>query len=359
MRILVLNAGSSSLKYQLIEVRPRQNHMVEKGAVERIGAPGSAVRDHSEAVRQALAAIGGVDGVGHRVVHGGERFKESAIIDEQVERAIEDFCPLAPLHNPHNLSCYRAAKALLPGVPHVAVFDTAFFHSLPPHVYLYALPLEYYDHDHIRRYGFHGTSHRYVSAKAAEALRIAPEEAKLITCHLGNGCSVCAVDGGRAVDISLGFTPLEGLVMGTRSGDIDAGVIFYLARAKGMPLNEIETLLNQRSGLLGLSGRSNDMRDLTQAAANGDVRAELAIEVFCYRVKKYIGAYWTVLGGADAVVFTGGIGENREDVRGRIVEGLGCLGGFETLVIPTNEELLIAQDTARLISGRGRSSTAR
>ncbi len=359
MRILVLNAGSSSLKYRVFDIAARRETVVGKGTVERIGFPDSPVHDHTEAVQEALRTIGDVDAVGHRVVHGGERFKESAMIDHSVELAIEECSPLAPLHNPHNLACYRAARKLLPHLPQVAVFDTAFFQSLPPHVYLYALPLEYYERDHVRRYGFHGTSHRYVSAKAAEALGIAPEEAKLITCHLGNGCSVCAIEGGRAVDISMGFTPLEGVVMGTRSGDIDPGIIFHLARAKGMALGEIEALLNHQSGLLGLSGRSNDMRDLVQAASSGDVRAELSIEVFCYRIRKYIGAYWAVLGGADAVVFTGGIGENSHAVRDRIQQGLGCLGGFLALVIPTNEELLIAQDTARLVSGRGRTLTPR
>lgn len=353
MRIAVFNAGSSSLKYQLLEMAGGRERVVVKGSVERIGAEGSPVADHAEAVREAMGAVGEVDAVGHRVVHGGERFSESVLIDEEVERAIEECCPLAPLHNPHNLSCYRAARALRPEAVQVAVFDTAFFHTLPRAAYLYALPLDYYERDHIRRYGFHGTSHRYVSGRAAEELGIDPGEAKLITCHLGNGCSVCAVDGGRAVDTSLGFTPLEGLVMGTRSGDIDAGVIFHLARAKGMGLDEIEEMLNKRSGLLGLSGRSNDMRDLCEAAADGDGRAELAIEVFCYRVKRYIGAYWAVLGGADAVVFTGGIGENRREVRARIMSGLGGFGAVETLVIATNEELLIARDTLRLASGTG------
>jgi acetate kinase len=355
MRILVLNAGSSSLKYQLVETGGREERVVVKGGVERIGAPGSPVHNHTEAVEEVLAAAGVVDGVGHRVVHGGERFRESVVIDLAVEQAIVECCELAPLHNPHSLACYRAAHSLLPEVPHVAVFDTAFFHTLPRKAYLYAVPYEYYEQDHVRRYGFHGTSHRYVTGKAAELLGIAPSEVKLITCHLGNGCSVCAVDGGRAVDISMGLTPLEGLVMGARSGDIDPGVIFHLARKHGMSMEAIDDLLNRKSGLLGLSGRSNDMRDLVQAAAAGDERAAMAVEVFCYRVKKYIGAYWAVLGGADAIVFTGGIGENRAEVRAQICDGLGGMGA-EVLVIPTNEELLIARDTARLISGRGSGS---
>jgi acetate kinase len=350
MRILVLNAGSSSLKYQVIRLQDGTEQVEVKGTVERICAPGGAA-DHRVAVREALERAGAVDAVGHRVVHGGEKYRDAARIDEEVERAIEECCALAPLHNPPNLACYRAARDLLGGVPHVAVFDTAFFHSLAPHVFLYGLPLEYYERDHIRRYGFHGTSHRYVSARAAEMLGKPPEQCRLITCHLGNGCSICAVQGGRAVDVSLGFTPIEGLVMGTRCGDIDPGVVFHLMRAKGMSLDEVEDLLIRRSGLLGLSGRSNDMRDLVEAAAAGHARARLAIDVFCYRAKKYIGAYWAVLGGADAVVFTGGIGENRAEIRGQILGGLDSLGSFQTLVIPTHEELLIARDTARVLSG--------
>jgi len=352
MRVLVLNAGSSSLKYQVIRLADGAEEVELKGGVERIGSAGSAA-DHREAVREALSRAGAVDAVGHRVVHGGEKYRDAVRIDEEVERVIEDCCALAPLHNPPNLACYRAARDLMGGVPHVAVFDTAFFQTLEPHVFLYGLPLEYYERDHIRRYGFHGTSHRYVSAKAAELLGKPPEACRLITCHLGNGCSICAVQGGRAVDVSLGFTPIEGLVMGTRCGDIDPGVVFHLMRAKGMSVDEVEEVLIRRSGLLGLSGRSNDMRDLVEATAGGDARARLAIDVFCYRAKKYIGAYWAVLGGADAVVFTGGIGENRAEVRGRILDGLDRLGRFETLVVPTHEELLIARDTARVVSGRG------
>ncbi|MGQ9919040.1 MAG: acetate/propionate family kinase [Bryobacteraceae bacterium] len=350
MRILVLNAGSSSLKYQVIRLQDGREQVEVKGGVERIGSPGGAA-DHRVAVEEALKKAGTVDAVGHRVVHGGEKYRDAARIDEEVERMIEECCALAPLHNPPNLACYRAARHLLGGVPHVAVFDTAFFHSLAPHVFLYGLPLEYYERDHIRRYGFHGTSHRYVSGRAAEMLGKPPEECRLITCHLGNGCSICAVQGGRAVDVSLGFTPIEGLVMGTRCGDIDPGVVFHLMRAKGMSLEQVEDLFIRRSGLLGLSGRSNDMRDLVEAAAAGHARAQLAIDVFCYRVKKYIGAYWAVLGSADAVVFTGGIGENRAEIRRQILDGLEQLGRLVPLVIPTHKELLIARDTARVLSG--------
>ncbi len=349
MHILVLNAGSSSLKYQLIDTGAHPEVLLAKGAVERISDPAEAVAESLHSV----AAFGPIHGVGHRVVHGGEQFRQSVLIDSAVEQAIAECCALAPLHNPHNLSCYRAAHRLLPALPHAAVFDTAFFHTLPARAYLYGIPYEFYQQDHIRRYGFHGTSHRYVSAKACEALRIDPAEARLITCHLGNGCSIAAIAGGHAIDTSLGLTPLEGLLMGTRSGDIDPGVLFHLARTRGLTLPELEEMLNRQSGLLGLSGRSNDMRDLCEAAAAGDTRADLAVEVFCYRVRKYIGAYWAALNGADAIVFTGGIGENRAEVRGRIMDGLDCLGAVETLVIPTNEELLIARDTARLIGKAG------
>ncbi len=345
MHILVLNAGSSSLKYQLIDTAQHPERVLAKGTAERISDPTEAVAG----ILESVEASGAIGGVGHRVVHGGEQFRQSVLIDEAVERAIEECCALAPLHNPHNLACYRAARQLLPALPQAAVFDTAFFHTLPARAYLYGIPYEFYERDHIRRYGFHGTSHRYVSAKACEVIRMDPAEARLITCHLGNGCSIAAIAGGRAIDTSLGLTPLEGLMMGTRSGDIDPGVLFHLARTRGLTLSDLEDMLNRQSGLAGLSGRSNDMRDLCQAAAAGDARADLAIEVFCYRIRKYIGAYWAALNGADAIVFTGGIGENRAEVRARIMDGLECLGGVETLVIPTNEELLIARDTARLI----------
>ena len=349
MHILVLNAGSSSLKYQLIDTSAHPETLLAKGAAERIADPAEAVAQ----VLHSIETLGPIHGVGHRVVHGGEHFRQSALIDRAVERAIEDCCTLAPLHNPHHLSCYRAAHRLMPAIPHVAVFDTAFFHTLPARAYLYAIPYEFYEQDHIRRYGFHGTSHRYVSAKACEALRIDPAEARLITCHLGNGCSIAAIAGGHAIDASMGLTPLEGLMMGTRSGDIDPGVLFHLGRTRGLSLPELEDLLLRKSGLLGISGRSNDMRDLCEAAAAGDARADLAVEVFCYRIRKYIGAYWAALNGADAIIFTGGIGENRPEVRARIMDGLDCLGGVETLVISTNEELMIARDTAWLIGRAG------
>lgn len=350
MRVLVLNAGSSSLKWRLYE----GDRMADRGAVDRIEGR------YLEAIPRLE-----VDGVGHRVVHGGERFHASAVIDAEVESAIEECCPLAPLHNPHNLAVYRACRDLMPSVPQVAVFDTAFFQTLKPEAYLYGLPWEFYERHRIRRYGFHGTSHRWSAARAAALFP--KRDLKLIICHLGSGCSVAAVRGGEAVDVSLGFTPMEGLMMGTRSGDLDPGVIFHLARSLGMPLDQMERMLNHESGLKGLSGVSNDMRDL---AASEDPRARLAVEVFCYRVKKYIGAFWAVLNGADLLVFTGGIGENRPEIRARICEGLDGLGisldedanraargpearignGLvETWVIEANEELMIARDTAALL----------
>jgi acetate kinase len=367
MDVLVLNAGSSSLKYQLIRTGTHEEVLV-KGQVERIGEPGGEAHNHAEAVERALAGLSGIEAVGHRVVHGGVRFSGSVRITGEVERVIEECSALAPLHNPHNLAAYRASRRLLENLPHVAVFDTSFFHTLPARAYLYALPWEYYERDHIRRYGFHGTSHRYLAARAGALLGGA---GKLITCHLGNGCSVCAVDGGRAVDVSLGFTPLEGLVMGSRSGDIDPGILFHLGRTRGLDLAALERLLNRESGLKGLSGRSNDMRDLEEAAVAGDARAELAIEVFCYRLVRYIGAFWAVLGGADGLVFSAGIGENRTGVRTRVCRGLECFGvrldeeanrttvrregrisadgALPVWVIPTNEEVMIARDTAAVV----------
>ncbi|MEW6754640.1 MAG: acetate kinase [Candidatus Latescibacterota bacterium] len=398
--ILVLNCGSSSVKYTLFDVEHERE--VAGGAVERIGegSPrlthqdgGRPVQraveaaDHDQALMQIhdvlLGPDSGVDGevvgVGHRVVHGGEAFVESTLITPAVERTIEEYFALAPLHNPPNLAGIRAARRFYPQVPHVAVFDTAFHQSMPAHAYLYALPYELYREEHIRKYGFHGTSHRYVSMRAAQMLGRA-EAFTGITCHLGNGCSLAAVRRGRSVDTSMGLTPLEGVVMGTRSGDIDPAIIFHLSERLEMPLSEVNQLLQRRSGLLGLSGVSNDMREVEKAAATGDARAELALAVFAYRVRKYIGAYLAVLGRIQAVVLTGGIGANGADMRRRILEGLDHLGlvfdaelnracrGQESdisaphspvrlLVIPTNEELLIARDTRDIVlSARERQS---
>jgi acetate kinase len=362
MNVLVLNAGSSSLKFDLWE---NAEKLLVQDTVER-------VKSMSAAIEEAFGKLGGakVDAVGHRVVHGGERFREPAIIDAEVERGIDELSALAPLHNAHNLEGIRAAREKLPFVKHVAVFDTAFHGTLPPRAYVYGLPYEYLADKKVRRYGFHGISHRYVSLRFAEIHGRSAEEFRLITCHLGNGCSVCAVDRGRSVDTSMGFTPLEGLLMGTRSGDVDAGAILHVvANEKRDPLDVLR-MLNEKSGIKGLSGVSNDMRDVLAAAREGNKRAELAVECFCYRVKKYIGSYLAAMGGADALIFTGGIGENSAEIRARICENLEALGiaidaaangawekkerqiGSSRVgiwVIPTEEEKLIAAETLRLV----------
>ncbi len=370
MKILVLNSGSSSLKYQLIETVAEQR--LAKGEISKIGTD---VRNHDEALTAAFRqlkesgiTLEDIAGVGHRVVHGGEHFSQSAIIDDHVLRLIESASEFAPLHNPANLKGYYASKALLPHAAQVAVFDTAFHQTLEPHAYLYGIPYLYYTRDKIRRYGFHGTSYRYISERFSQ---IESKDSKVIACHLGNGCSVCAIDAGKSVDTSMGFTPLEGLVMGTRSGDIDAGAVTFLA---GREATRLETILNEQSGLLGISGVSNDMQDVLAEAAKGNQRAELAIQVFCYRVTKYIGAYSAAMNGADAVIFTAGIGEHAASIRARICAPLRALGvildaprndaaiGREqqvsvdgaspsVWVIPTDEELVIARDTLRAIAG--------
>ncbi|MGZ8457817.1 MAG: acetate/propionate family kinase, partial [Gemmatirosa sp.] len=349
----------------------------------------AALRDHRAAVEYIIAwlvdgdsgvGLGGraeIDAVGHRVVHGGERFSRSVRIDEAVLRGIEDTFELAPLHNPANLRGIRAATAVLgAGVPQVAVFDTAFHQSLPPHAYLYAIPYQLYRRYRVRRYGFHGTSHRYVAHRWRQLTDTPRERTRLVTLHLGNGCSACAIDGGKSVDTSMGFTPLEGLVMGTRSGDVDPTILDYVGGKEGLTLNEAEALLNKQSGLLGISGLTHDMRELlAEEREHRDRRASLAIDIFCYRVRKYIGSYLAAMGGADAIVFAGGIGENSPDIRARICAGLewmglvadggrndalvsGREGSFHAegsrlgaWVIPTDEELLIARDTYRVVTG--------
>lgn len=314
--------------------------------------------------------------VGHRVVHGGERFRESVRIDDAVMRGIEENIDLAPLHNTHNLRGIEAVRAALgSGVPQVAVFDTAFHQTLPEHAYLYAIPYPLYRRHKVRRYGFHGTSHRSIAYRWRRITGRERENVRIITLHLGNGCSACAIQGGKSVDTSMGFTPLEGLVMGTRSGDVDAALLDYIGAKEGMTLPQVETMLNSQSGLLGISGLTNDMRDLlAEANENQDRRARLAIDIFCYRVRKYIGAYLAALGGADAVVFAGGVGENAPEIRARVCEGLqfagltldhtanaALVGGkegrcstsdstLEAWVVPTDEELLIARDTVRVVS---------
>jgi acetate kinase len=409
VNVLVLNAGSSSLKFQLI--RTDQDRILSdgddrlaRGVIDRIGgealisfqAEGSPtrrtaapVRDHRAAVETALRMVGedaavpgisgfrDIDAVGHRVVHGGERFSMSVLIDDVVLQQIEDTIDLAPLHNPHNLKGIRAVRDVLgSGVPQAAVFDTAFHHTLPDVAYLYAIPYSLYRRHRVRRYGFHGTSHRYVAYRYRKLTGQPRDRTRLITLHLGNGCSACAIAGGNSQDTSMGFTPLEGLVMGTRSGDLDPAILDYIAGKEGMGLHEVEMLLNKQSGLLGISGLTSDMRDLlAEAHEHDDRRARLAIEIFCYRIRKYIGAYLAGMGGADAVVFTGGIGENAAEIRARVAEGLEWMGlsldapanashtaGIEgristddsrlhAWVIPTDEELLIARDTARLVLG--------
>jgi len=394
MKVLVINAGSSSIKYQLFSMATET--VIAKGLVERIGESGSRlvhsvnggkkevaapIADHSAAFKlivDTLLGNGGairsaseIQAVGHRVGHGGEHFTGSVLITESVLEAIRACIPLAPLHNPPNLTGIEAAQKLLPSVPHVAVFDTAFHQTMPQVAYIYAIPYALYAKDHIRRYGFHGTSHRYVSERAAQILGVPMDRFNAITCHLGNGCSMAAIRGGKCVDTSMGLTPLEGLVMGTRSGDLDPAIIFHLADVKGMSLKEINAMLNKASGLIGISGVSNDMRSLVEAAAAGNKQADLAIDVFAYRIRKYIGSYMAVLGRTDAVILTGGIGENSEAVRDRILRDLDGMGirydasknagsrgkevalttddsPIRVLVVPTNEELVIARDTAAI-----------
>ncbi len=398
MNILVINAGSSSLKYQLLN--PETQQVLAKGLCERIGIDGKftykpegkqaikeadvAMPTHSEAIQAVLNAlvdpengvIGSmkeIDAVGHRVVHGGEKFAKSVLITDEVMAAIEECNPLAPLHNPANIIGIKACQALMPGTPMVAVFDTAFHQTMPPVAYTYALPYEYYTQDKVRRYGFHGTSHKYVAGRAAAMLGKPIEELKLISCHLGNGSSVTAIDGGKSVDTSMGFTPLAGLPMGTRSGDIDAGILEYLMHKHGYDIDTMLNILNKKSGVLGVSGVSSDFRDLEAAAEQGNQQAALAVEVFEYGVKKLIGSYAAAMGGVDAVIFTAGVGENGAGNRTNIVSGLEFMGikideeknkvrGQEidistqdakvrVLVIPTNEELMIAMDTAALVKG--------
>jgi acetate kinase len=324
-----------------------------------------------------ITTIGEIEAVGHRVVHGGEQFNQSIRVDDAVRRALEDLIDLAPLHNPHNLRGIAAARAVLgPGVPQVAVFDTAFHHTLPETAYLYAIPYQLYRRYRVRRYGFHGTSHRYIAYRYRQLTQRAREATKIITLHLGNGCSACAIDGGRSIDTSMGFTPLEGLMMGTRSGDLDPAILDFISGKEGLSLGEVDSLLNKQSGLLGVSGLTADMRELlAEAAEHDDRRAKLAIELFCYRVRKYLGAYLAAMNGADAIVFAGGIGENAPTIRERICAGLDWLGidvdpeqnsvltggkegridrvgsRVELWVIPTDEELLIARDTWRVVTG--------
>ena len=349
MKILVINSGSSSIKYKLFEMPGER--LVSKGLIEHIGEPGSAIKDHYSGLKRILEKMEQVSAVGHRVVHGAEKFQRPALINNSVIKEIKLCSLIAPLHNPANLAGILACKKLLPGTKQVAVFDTAFHQTLPSYAYIYALPYDFYKKSGIRKYGFHGTSHEYVAKEAAKILKKPFNKLKIITCHLGNGCSITAVDKGKSVDTSMGFTPLEGLVMGTRCGDIDPALVTYIMREKKLNIEQMDRLLNKESGLKGISGISNDMRQLEQSARAGKGKARLALDIFSYRIKKYIGAYTAVMGGCDALVFTGGIGENQKDIREKA-----CSGVFahfkkqpKVLVIPTNEELMIARQTHNLI----------
>ena len=392
---MFINAGSSSLKYQLIEMINQE--VVAKGQVERIGIEGSVLThkpagkdkvviekhmdDHKIAIKMVLDALTNkehgviasmkeINAVGHRVVHGAEKFTDSVLIDEKVIKTLEECCEIAPLHNPANLMGIRACMSIMPGIPMVAVFDTAFHQTMPRRAFLYGLSYDAYSKYGVRSYGFHGTSHKFVSYRYAELVGKDIKNLKIITCHLGNGSSLTAVDGGKSVDTSMGFTPLEGLVMGTRSGDIDPAIVPYLMDKMKMSLEQTITYLNKECGVYGLSGVSSDFRDLWEASNAGNERATIALEVFCYRITKYIGAYAAAMGGVDAIIFTAGIGENDSEVRRCCIEGLGFLGAYiddelndmrgkevriskkdskvDVWCVPTNEELAIAKETYTL-----------
>jgi len=409
VHILVLNVGSSTMKFQLVDTDERaiaetKDRRLARGQLERIGGEAIVtleptggttirtaipIRDHAAAVEYIvrwltsedsgvpITSVAQIEAVGHRVVHGGERFARSTKVDDAVWRELEQLIDLAPLHNPHNLRGITAARAVLgPGVPQVAVFDTAFHHTLPETAYIYAIPYQFYRRYRVRRYGFHGTSHRYVAWRYRQLTGEARESTNIITLHLGNGASACAIRGGNSADTSMGFTPLEGLVMGTRSGDLDPAIVDYVAAKEGLGVREVDAMLNKQSGLLGVSGLTGDMRELmAEIAENGDRRAQLAVDLFCYRVKKYLGSYLAAMNGADAIVFAGGIGENAAGIRAQICAGLDWLGvraeaennaklvggaegrfdakdsRVQLWVIPTDEELLIARDTWRVVTG--------
>ena len=398
MKVLVINCGSSSLKYQVID--SETEHVLAKGLCERIGIDGvltyqpagqdkikyeAAMPAHRQAVELVLKqltnpengilkSIDEIDAVGHRMVHGGEKFACSTLLTDDVLKTVESCNDLAPLHNPPTLVGVAACRELLPTTPMVGVFDTAFHQTMPPEAYIYGLPYEYYEKYAVRRYGFHGTSHKYVSLRAAEILGKKPEDLKIVVCHLGNGSSISAVDGGKCVDTSMGLTPLEGLVMGTRSGDIDPAILEYYANKEGLTLSEVTTVLNKKSGMEGLTGGKSDFRDLEEGYEAGDQACVDAIEVFCYNVARFVGAYAASLNGVDVIAFTAGIGENSGFVRGKICEYLGYLGitidaeqnskrGEDIIistpdskvtvcVIPTNEELMIARDTKALVEAQ-------
>lgn len=396
MKILVINCGSSSLKYQLVDMN--NESVMAKGLVERIGIQGSVLthrpegadkviiehpmKDHKDAIKLVLDALidqkhgvlkemSEIAAVGHRVVHGGEKYSASVLIDDEVMKALDECTHLAPLHNPPNIIGINACRTLMPNTPMVAVFDTAFHQTMPKQAYMYAIPYELYEKHGIRRYGFHGTSHRYVSHVAADMLGKNLKDCRIITCHLGNGASVAAIKNGETVDTSMGFTPLEGLAMGTRCGDMDPAIVTFLQNEVGMSAKEVDNLMNKKSGVLGLSGVSSDFRDIENAAAEGNGRAQLALDVFHYRVKKYIGAYAAIMGGVDALVFTAGLGENspetryevckgleflgievesgKNNVRGKVTDISSCNSKVKVFLIPTNEELMIARDTKEIV----------
>ena len=395
MNVLVINCGSSSLKFQLINSESEQ--VLAKGLCERIGIDGrltyqpeggekavseKAMPTHTEAIQFVIDALTDektgvvnsldeIGAVGHRVVHGGEKFTKSVVITDEVKAAIEECSDLAPLHNPANLIGINACQSLMPKTPMVAVFDTAFHQTMPEKAYMYGLPYEYYDKYKVRRYGFHGTSHSFVSKRAAELVGKPYDQVKTVVCHLGNGASICAVENGKSVDTSMGLTPLEGLVMGTRSGDIDPAIMEFIAKKEGLDIAGLMNVLNKKSGVEGISGVSSDFRDLDNAAAEGNDQAKIALEVFIYRVAKYVGAYVTAMNGVDVIAFTAGIGENAGNVRAGVCKYLGYLGieideeangkrgeeitistadsRVKVMVVPTNEELAIARDTVALV----------
>ena len=398
MKILVINAGSSSLKYQLIDMETEQ--VMAKGLCERIGIDGHLkhtpmvggksvfnedvpMPTHSEAIAAVIdkltsaeyGVVGSmkeIDAVGHRVVHGGEKFASSVRIDDAVMAALEECIPFAPLHNPANITGINACKAVMGDVPMVAVFDTAFHQTMPGKAFMYAIPSEYYKNDGIRRYGFHGTSHRYVSSRCAELMGKPIEELKIISCHMGNGSSIAAINGGKCVDTSMGFTPLEGMIMGTRCGNIDANIVPYIMKKENLTPDQMTEVMNKKSGFLGISGKSSDMRDLSDLAAEGDQRAKIALKKLTFDTIKNIGAYAAEMNGVDLIVFTAGIGENNPRLRRRICENLSYMGvkidveandnargetiistpdsAVKVALIPTNEELVIARDTMHIVS---------
>lgn len=398
MKILILNAGSSSLKYQLIDMDGEK--LLAKGLVERIGIEGSHINqkangqvfdatapmaNHTEGIqwmlkalldpeKGALKSMDEIGAVGHRVLHGGERFTASVLVNDEVKEAIKANIPLGPLHNPANLMGIEACEKVMPGTPNVAVFDTAFHQTMPPKAYLYGVPMEYYEKLHVRRYGFHGTSHRYVSKRVCEFLGVDRSKTRVITCHLGNGSSMCAVENGKCIDTSMGITPLEGVIMGTRSGSMDPAVVQYICNNEHISVDEMLTICNKKSGLLGISGLSSDMRDIDKAADEGNERANIARDMLVYGIRKYIGSYAAAMNGVDVIVFTAGIGENNCALRERVMQGFEYLGAkldpaknagcreeavistddskVKICVIPTNEEIVIARDTLCIVTGK-------